>query len=98
MAQITKVPNTVRCECEMTKSVKWVGCCSDRRASSEPWKQPTRYMTEPTMRNLAGRFGPNCCHRSIMVPKKFCSTVQTGMISIMDETIAMVSAQSAIGE
>ena len=32
-----------------------------------------------------------------MVPKKFWSTVHTGMISIIDETIAIVSAQSAIG-
>ena len=33
-----------------------------------------------------------------MVPKKFWSTVHTGMISIMEETMAIVSAQSAIGE
>ena len=98
MAQITKVPNTVRCECEMTKSVKCVGCWSDLSASSEPWKHPTRYMIEPTIRNFAGRFFPKSVHRPIMVPKKFWSTVHTGMISIIDEMIAMVSAQSAIGE
>ena len=33
-----------------------------------------------------------------MVPKKFWSTVQTGTMSIIDETIAIVSAQSAMGE
>ena len=82
----------------MTKSVKWVGCWSARNASSDPWKHPTRYMMEPTIRNLAGRFLPNSCHRPIMVPKKFWSTVQTGMISIIEETMAIVSAQSAIGE
>ena len=32
-----------------------------------------------------------------MVPKKFWSTVHTGMISIIDDTMAMVSAQSAMG-
>src|SRR6202167_1441818 len=26
IAHTTKVPKTVRCECEITKSVKWVGC------------------------------------------------------------------------
>src|SRR5262245_6741895 len=98
IAQITNVPKTVRCEWEMTKSVKCVGCCSERSASSEPWKQPTRYMIEPTIRNFAGRFREKCCQRPIIVPKKFWSTVQTGMISIIDETIAIVSAQSAIGE
>src|SRR5262245_45303634 len=98
IAHTTNVPKTVRCECEMTKSVKCVGCCSERSASSEPWKQPTMYMIEPTIRNLAGRLLEKCCQRPIIVPKKFWSTVQTGMISIIDETIAIVSAQSAIGE
>src|SRR2546426_10125424 len=97
MAQTTNVPKTVRCEWEMTKSVKWVGCWSARNASSDPWKHPTRYMMEPTIRNLAGRFLPNSCHRPIMVPKKFWSTVQTGMISIIEETMAIVSAQSGVG-
>jgi hypothetical protein len=32
-----------------------------------------------------------------MVPKKFWRTVHTGMISIIDEMMAIVSAQSAIG-
>src|SRR3989442_9917866 len=64
----------------MTKSVKCVGCCSERSASSEPWKQPTRYMIEPTIRNFAGRFRENSGQRPIMVPKKFCRTVHTGMI------------------
>src|SRR5215475_7392725 len=98
MAHTTNVPKTVRCECEMTKSVKCVGCWSERSASSEPWKQPTRYMSEPTIRNFAGRFPENSGQRPIIVPKKFCSTVHTGMINIIDETIAIVSAQSAIGE
>src|SRR5438445_13235508 len=98
IAHTTNVPKTVRCECEMTKSVKCVGCWSERSASSEPWKQPTRYMSEPTIKNFAGRFRENSCQRPIMVPKKFCSTVHTEMISIIDETIALVSPQSAIGE
>ena len=97
MAHTTNVPNTVRCECAMTKSVKWVGCCSERSASTEPWKQPTRYMSEPMIRNLAGRLREKPSQRPIMVPKKFCSTVHTGMISIIDETMAIVSAQSAMG-
>ena len=64
----------------------------------EPWKQPIRYRTDPTMRNFAGRLCANSVHRPIIVPKKFCSTVHTGMISIIDDTMAIVSAQSAIGE
>src|SRR5436309_1808295 len=68
MAHTTKVPNTVRCECEMTKSVKWVGCCSERSASSEPWKQPTRYMIEPTIRNFAGRLRENSPQRPLAAP------------------------------
>ena len=74
IAHTTNVPNTVRCECEMTKSVKCVGCWIERSASVEPWKQPTRYISEPMIRNLAGRFCPNVCQRPIMVPKKFCNT------------------------
>src|SRR6185436_19901117 len=93
MAQTTKVPNTVRCEWEITKSVKWVGSCSERSASTEPWKQPTRYMSDPMIRNLAGRLRDNPPQWPFIVPKKFCSTVHTGMISITDETIAIVSAQ-----
>ena len=81
----------------MTKSVKWVGSCSERSASTEPWKQPTRYMSEPMIRNFAGRFREKPPQRPFMVPKKFWSTVHTGMISIIDETIAIVSAQSAMG-
>ena len=92
IAQMTKVPNTVRCEWEMTKSVKCVGCCMERSASSEPWKQPSRYMIEPTMRNFAGRLPPKPCQRPIIVPKKFCSTVHTGMISSIEVMIASVSA------
>jgi hypothetical protein len=57
-----------------------------------------RYMIDPMIRNLAGRFRPKPCQCPIMVPKKFWSTVQTGMMSIMDETMAIVSAQSAIGD
>ena len=91
------MPNTVRCECETTKSVKWVGSWSERSASTEPWKHPTRYMSDPMIRNLAGRFRPKPCPVARMVPKKFWSTVHTGMISIIDETMAMVSAQSAMG-
>src|SRR2546425_10540494 len=98
MTHITKVPKTVRWEWAMTKSVKWVGCWTVRSAEIEPWKQPIKYMIEPTMRNLAGRFRPSSRQRPIMVPKKFWSTVHTGTISIMDDTIAIVSAQSAIGE
>src|SRR6202050_3438517 len=36
IAHTTKVPKTVRCEWEITKSVKWVGCWIERNASSEP--------------------------------------------------------------
>ena len=36
IAHTTKVPNTVRCECEITKSVKCVGCWIERNASTEP--------------------------------------------------------------
>src|SRR5512134_1152775 len=97
MAQTTKVPNTVRCEWEITKSVKWVGSCSERRASTEPWKQPTRYMSDPMIKNLAGRLREKPPQRPCIVPKKFCRTVHTGMISIIEETIAIVSAQSAMG-
>ena len=68
-----------------------------RKASVEPWKHPNRYMIEPMIRNFAGRFVPNVLQRPIMVPKKFTSTVHTGMISSMEVTMAMVSAQSAIG-
>ena len=49
------------------------------------------------IRNLAGKFGPKVCQRPIMVPKKFCSTVQTGTISNIEVMIASVSAQSAMG-
>ena len=35
--------------------------------------------------------------RPITVPKKFTSTVHTGMIRSMEVTMAIVSAQSAIG-
>src|SRR3989304_1086232 len=97
MAHTTNVPNTVRWEWEITKSVKWVGCWTERSASVEPWKHPTRYMIEPTTRNFAGRFRENPAQCPIMVPKKFWSTVHTGMISIIEEQMAMVSAQSAIG-
>ena len=41
-AHITNVPKTVMCECPTTKSVKCVGCWSERSASTEPWKQPMR--------------------------------------------------------
>ena len=61
------------------------------------WKQPARYMSEPMIRNFAGRFRPNSLHRPIMVPKKFTSTVQTGMIKSIEVMMASVSAQSAIG-
>ena len=81
----------------MTKSEKWVGCWITRNASSEPWKQPARYMSAPMIRNFAGRFLPKPSHLPITVPKKFTSTVHTGMISSMEVTIAIVSAQSAIG-
>jgi len=54
-------------------------------------------MIEPIIRNFAGRFLPRVSQRPIMVPKKFTSTVHTGMISSMEVTIAIVSAQSAIG-
>ena len=54
-------------------------------------------MIEPMIRNFAGRFVPKVSQRPIMVPKKFTSTVHTGMISSMEVTMAMVSAQSAIG-
>ena len=54
-------------------------------------------MIEPTIRNFAVRFELKVCQRPIMVPKKFCSTVHTGMISIIEVMIARVSAQSAIG-
>ena len=37
------------------------------------------------------------CQRPFMVPKKFTSTVHTGMISSIEVMIASVSAQSAIG-
>src|SRR5438309_57958 len=97
MAHTTKVPNTVRCEWEITKSLKWVGSWIERRASVEPWKQPTKYMSEPMMKNLAGRFPPKVCQRPIMVPKKFCSTVHTGTISSIEVMMDSVSAQSAIG-
>ena len=40
---------------------------------------------------------PERAQRPFMVPKKFTSTVHTGMISSMEVTMAMVSAQSAIG-
>ena len=40
---------------------------------------------------------PKPSHRPITVPKKFTSTVHTGMISSMEVVIAIVSAQSAIG-
>jgi hypothetical protein len=81
----------------MTKSVKCVGCWIERSASVEPWKQPNRYMIAPMIRNLAGRLRPKACQRPFMVPKKFTSTVHTGMISSMEVMIARVSAQSAIG-
>src|SRR4029453_12813973 len=97
MAQTTKVPNTVRCEWEMTKSEKCVGCWIERRASVEPWKQPNKYMREPMMRNFAGRFFPKSRQRPFTVPKKFTSTVHTGMINNMEVMIARVSVQSAIG-
>ena len=98
IAHTTKVPNTVRCECEMTKSVKWVGCWIERSASVEPWKQPNRYMIDPMIRNFAGRLVPKVCQLPFMVPKKFTSTVHTGMMSSMEVTMESVSAQSAIGE
>ena len=41
IAQTTKVPNTVRCGAQMTKSVKWVGCWIERRASVEPGSSRT---------------------------------------------------------
>ena len=91
------MPKIVRCEWEITKSVKWVGLLIDRSASVEPWKQPIRYMIEPTIRNFAVRLVLKVCQRPIMVPKKFCSTVHTGMISSIELMIASVSAQSAIG-
>ena len=81
----------------MTKSEKWVGCWMERRASTEPWKQPSRYMIEPMIRNFAGRFFPKPSHRPLTVPKKFTSTVHTGMMSSMEVTIASVWDQSAIG-
>ena len=81
----------------MTKSEKWVGCWMERSASTEPWKQPNRYMIEPMIRNFAGRFLPKPSQRPFTVPKKFTSTVHTGMINSMEVTIASVSAQSAIG-
>src|SRR5262245_37570355 len=97
MAHTTKVPNTVRCECEITKSLKCVGCWIERSASVDPWKQPTKYMIEPMIRNLAVKFCPKVCQRPTMVPKKFCKTVHTGTISSIEVMMANVSAQSAIG-
>ena len=97
MAHTTKVPNTVRCECEMTKSLKCVGCWIARKASVEPWKQPAKYISEPMIMNLAVRFCVKVCQRPIMVPKKFCSTVHTGTISSIEVMIDSVSAQSAMG-
>ena len=47
---------------------------------------------------LGGQIGARSRQRSIIVPKKFWSTVQTGTMSIMEDTIAIVSAQSAMGE
>src|SRR5262245_33562372 len=96
MAHTTNVPNTVRCECEMTKSVKCVGSCSERKASTDPWKHPTRYISDPIMRNLAGRLREKPPQCPFMVPKKFWSTVHTGMISVIDETMATVAAQTAM--
>ena len=87
----------MRWECEITKSLKCVGCWIERSASVEPWKQPARYMSAPMIRNLAGRLVPIVLQRPITVPKKFTSTVHTGMISSMEVTMAMVSAQSEIG-
>src|SRR3984893_13465131 len=97
MAQTTNVPNTVRCECEMTKSEKCVGCWMERSASTEPWKQTNRYMTERKHRNVVVGFLPKPSHRPITVPKKFTSTVHTGIMSNMEVTIASVWDQSAIG-
>ncbi len=54
-------------------------------------------MSDPMIRNLAGRFWPKPCQRPIMVPKKFCSTVHTGTINNIEVMIARVSAQSAMG-
>src|SRR2546428_11494370 len=98
MAQTTNVPKTVRCEWEMTKSVKWVGCWSARNASSDPWKHPTRYMMEPTIRDLAGRLLANSWHRWIMVPKKFWRTGRTGVMSMIEEAMGIVSGQAALWE
>ncbi len=50
------------------------------------------------MRNLAGRFRPKPAQWPAMVPKKFWSTVQTGTMRSIEETMAIVSAQSAMGE
>ena len=96
-AHTTNVPKIVMCEWPTTKSVKCVGRWRTRNASIEPWKQPTRYMSEPVTRNLAGRFRPSSRQWEPTVPKKFWMTVHTGMISIIDDTMAIVWAQSAIG-
>src|SRR5215469_15477604 len=97
IAQTTKVPNTVKCECEMTKSEKWVGCCIERNASSEPWQQPARYMTDPMIRNLAGRFLATPSHLPLTVPKKLARQAHTRLSTSVHGPIATVSAQSAIG-
>ena len=68
-----------------------------RKASTEPWKHPTRYISEPMIRNLASRSRPNSCHLPVIVPKKFTSTVHTGMMRSIEVMMASVSAQSAIG-
>jgi len=49
----------------------------ERSASTEPWKQPSRYMIEPMIKNFAGRLLAKPSHRPFTVPKKFTSTVHT---------------------
>ena len=46
---------------------------------------------------LGRQVGAEVCQRPLIVPKKFTTTVHTGMISSIEVMIARVSAQSAIG-
>ena len=70
-----------------------------RSASVGPWKHVIRYQTAPSIVSFRTWLpGPaHFDHWPRMVPHMFTQNAQTGRISIIDDAIAIVWAQSAIG-
>ena len=70
-----------------------------RRASVGPWKHVIRYQTAPRIVSLRTWVpGPaQVDHWPRIVPHTFVQNAHTGRISIIEDAIAIVWAQSAIG-